>query len=105
MLWGYVFAGAVGFLLGVRYSVPALLFVSLLIVLAAPVLMTWSSLALWEAIIAAVAILVVLQGSYLAGLATTLVVARRKPRDEGSLVPEDWQRAKPEAARSPQAVL
>lgn len=75
-----MFIGVTGFLLGLRYSVPAVVAVSALVLVAAPVMMGWASLAAWEALLGAFAAIVILQCAYLAGLAAGWGIGRTPPR-------------------------
>lgn len=85
MLWAYVFAGATGFLLGLRYRVPALLAASALAVLASPAVIALAAIPVWQALAMIAGTLAILQCGYLAGLVLLWAVVWSKQREPSVL--------------------
>jgi len=80
VFWGFVMAGLAGFALGSAFKPPALIAVSLLIVVGAAPLVFRGTFSLLEA----AGVLVTLQAAYLAGLAAILAWRRTCGREAGA---------------------
>jgi hypothetical protein len=79
MLEALVLAGGLGFLLGLRYRVPAVVPASALAAVMGPAVAYVTGAELWVVLIASVGAVVALQCGYLGGLLLTFSATRAKP--------------------------
>ena len=79
MLEALVLAGGLGFLLGLRYRVPAVVPASALAAVMGPAVAYVAGAELWVVLIASVGAVVALQCGYLGGLLLTFRAMRAKP--------------------------
>jgi hypothetical protein len=94
MLEALVLAAGLGFLIGLRYRVPAVVVASAVAVVLGPVIAHFTGASFWTVMVTPLAALVALQCGYLGGLLLTFGVSRAKPRgddapDEGCLAAKD----------------
>jgi hypothetical protein len=79
MMEALVLAAGAGFLLGLRYRVPALVVASAAAVIAGPAIAHFTSAPTWMVLISPLTTLLALQCGYLGGLLLTYGVSRAKP--------------------------
>jgi hypothetical protein len=95
MLEALVLVAGLGFLIGLRYRVPAVVVASAAAVVLGPVIAHFTGASFWVVVITPLAALIVLQCGYLGGVLLTYGVSRAKPRgdedapDEGCLAAKD----------------
>jgi hypothetical protein len=82
MLEALLLAAGVGFLLALRFRVPALVVASAVALVLGPVIAHLSGASFWAVVSAPVTTLVALQCGYLGGLLLTYGVSRAKPATE-----------------------
>jgi hypothetical protein len=79
MLEALVLAGGLGFLLGLRYRVPAVVPASAMAAVMGPAAAYIAGAELWVVLVASVGAVVVLQLGYLGGMLLTFSATRAKP--------------------------
>jgi hypothetical protein len=79
MLEALVLAGGLGFLLGMRYRVPAVVPASAMAAVMGPAAAYIAGAELWVVLVASVGAVVVLQLGYLGGMLLTFSATRAKP--------------------------
>jgi hypothetical protein len=79
MLQALVLAAGLGFLLGLRYRVPAVVVASAATAVMAPAVAYMAGASFWPVVLSPAAALVALQCGYLGGLALSFIVAGARP--------------------------
>jgi hypothetical protein len=94
MLEALVLAGGLGFLLGLRYRVPAVVPASAVAVVMGPVVAYVAGAELWLVLIASVGAVVALQCGYLGGLLLAFSATHAKPDHDLGSPERYWADAK-----------
>jgi hypothetical protein len=104
MLEALVLAAGLGFLLALRFRVPALVAASAVAIVLGPVIAHLTGAPSWAVLSAPLVVLVALQCGYLGGLLLTYTLTRAEPRlDEDAATKESGDRQTKRGPTSPPA--